>query len=81
MSVNVFSTKALIGRTISTSTTGDGTAAAAPWSSEPCEVPAFIFQLIYDPEYWSGTGNISLCRQARALPAELILAQLQILLL
>ena len=39
MSVNVFSTKVLIGDTIFTSPTGGGTAIST-WSSEPREVPA-----------------------------------------
>ena len=38
-SVNVFSTKVLIGDTIFTSPTGDGTAIST-WSSEPREGPA-----------------------------------------
>ena len=39
LSVNVFSTKVLIGDTIFTSPTGDGTAIST-WSSEPREGPA-----------------------------------------
>ena len=39
LSVNVFSTKVLIGDTIFTSPTGEGTAIST-WSSEPREYPA-----------------------------------------
>ena len=46
LSVNVFSTKVLIGDTIFTSPTGDGTAIST-WSSEPREGQPFAAQRLY----------------------------------
>ena len=63
MTVNLFSTKVLIGETIFTSSTGNGTAAAV--IVRTMQSPSLHFYLIYDPEYWSGTGNNPLCSSDR----------------
>ena len=63
LSVNVFSKKVLIGDTIFTSPTEDGTAILRGHLSYGSSShlrgkgSTFIFQLFWDPVYWSGPGN------------------------
>ena len=86
MSNNVFSTKVLIGDTIFTSPTGDGTAILRAWSSEPREglaarwakeVPSFLSYfktLSIGPA--SGIEPATSRSAVSALPTELILPRL-----